>query len=164
MILRDRVARAATVTWDRAARAAAVLLAATVLATTPGCASSPITAQRLEQAIAPTFANLYVLEESLRGRRVSVESLRPKADCTKGGPTTPDRGPGEDWVCYVTWFKPGPDVAVVASYSVHVQTNGCYTADGEGPADLNGQKTLTTADGHTVTNPLWAFDGCFDIT
>jgi hypothetical protein len=47
---------------------------------------------------------------------------------------------------------------------VPTRINGCYTADGDGPADLNGQQMIVAADGATVTNPLWEFDGCFDTT
>ena len=129
-----------------------------------GCGSSGITADRLNRAVAPTFANLYVLQQSLRGRKVAAASLNSRADCGRGGPETADSGAGNDWLCTVTWFNTGPNIAVTASYQVHVQTNGCYTADGDGPADLNGRQLITAADGATVTNPLWQFDGCFDTS
>jgi hypothetical protein len=87
-----------------------------------------------------------------------------KAACTKGGPSTANRGAGNDWVCALTWFHTGPDIPETAPYQLHVQTNGCYTADGDGPTDLNGQQMIVAADGATVTNPLWEFDGCFDTT
>jgi hypothetical protein len=142
----------------------AVAVIAAVLLTVSGCGSSGITSARLNRAVAPTFANLYVLQQSLRGRRVTAASLNSKADCARGGPETADSGAGNDWACTVTWFNTGPNIAATASYQVHVQTNGCYTADGDGPADLNGQQLITAADGATVTNPLWEFDGCFDTT
>lgn len=129
-----------------------------------GCGSSGITGDRLNRAVAPTFANLYVLQQSLRGRKVTAASLNSRADCGRGGPETADNGAGNDWLCTVTWFNTGPNIAVTASYQVHVQTNGCYTADGDGPADLNGRQLITAADGATVTNPLWQFDGCFDTS
>ncbi|GAA4636971.1 hypothetical protein GCM10023196_088950 [Actinoallomurus vinaceus] len=144
--------------WATNAALAAVLLATT------GCGSSGITRDRLNIAVAPTFANLYVLQQSLRGRTVTTASMHAKAACAKGGPTTPDQGAGNDWTCTVTWFNVGPAVPETASYQLHVQTNGCYSADGDGPADLNGQQMIVAADGATVTNPLWEFDGCFDTT
>ncbi|MFC0042268.1 hypothetical protein [Actinomadura rayongensis] len=143
-------------------RFGAVVAAAAVLAT--GCGTSGVTRARLNDAIAPTFAHLYVLQQSLRGRTVRAADLRARADCGRGGPDVADSGAGNDWACTITWFNTGPGVAVNASYQVHVQTNGCYTADGDGPADLNGQQTITAADGATVANPLWEFDGCFDTT
>jgi hypothetical protein len=129
-----------------------------------GCGSSGITKDRLNHAVAPTFANLYVLQQSLRGRKGAAATLNSKADCARGDASTADSGAGNDWTCTVTWFNTGPNIAVTAQYQVHVQTNGCYTADGDGPADLNGQQLITAADGATVTNPLWEFDGCFDTT
>jgi hypothetical protein len=142
-------------------RCGAVAAIVAVLLGVAGCGTSGITDDRLNNAVAPTFANLYVLQQSLRGRKVTAASMHAKAVCTKGGPSTADRGAGNDWVCAVTWFKTGPDITETASYQVHVQTNGCYTADGDGPADLNGQQMIVAADGATVTNPLWEFDGCF---
>jgi hypothetical protein len=144
--------------WGAVAMIAAVGLGAS------GCGSSGITGGRLDRAVAPTFANLYVLQQSLRGRKVAAASLNSRAACTRGDAATADSGAGNDWTCTVTWFNTGPNIAVTASYQVHVQTNGCYTADGDGPADLNGQQLITAADGASVTNPLWEFDGCFDTT
>lgn len=144
--------------------AAAAAAAVAVLLGVSGCGSSGITKSRLDHAVAPTFSNLYVLQQSLRGRKVSAGSLNSRADCARGDQQTADSGAGNDWTCTVTWFNTGPNIAVNAQYQVHVQTNGCYTADGDGPADLNGQQLITAVDGATVTNPLWEFDGCFDTT
>ncbi|GAB3416379.1 hypothetical protein [Flindersiella endophytica] len=145
-------------------RRLAGVVAGLALLGTAGCGSPAITAAKVGHAVAPTFANLYSVQQSVRGLRVTPDSLHAKAACQRGGPETPDEGPGQDWTCAITWFKHGPEIAVVASYNLHVQANGCYTADGEGPIDLNGQPTVTAADGAIVTNPLWQFDGCFDIT
>jgi len=35
-----------------------------------------------------------------------------------------------------------------------VQTNGCYSADGDGPADLNGQQQIVAADGDSRLREL----------
>jgi hypothetical protein len=149
--------------WGAMRRGTTAAVVAVLLGAS-GCGSSGITKDRLNHAVAPTFANLYVLQQSLRGRKVSAASLNSKADCARDGAQAADSGAGNDWTCTVIWFDTGPNIAVTASYQLHVQTNGCYTADGDGPADLNGRQTLTAADGATVTNPLWQFDGCFDTT
>lgn len=144
-------------------RMAAVVVAGGLVIGSAGCGNH-ITVGRLDSAVAPTFANLYVLQQAQHGRKVTVESLKSTAKCVRGDQSTPDKGAGEDWTCAVTWFKSGPDIPVVASYSLHVQTNGCYTAEGDGPIDVNGQPTVVTPDGDTVVNPLYKFDGCFDTT
>jgi ABC-2 type transport system permease protein len=139
-------------------------LGAALLIGSTACGSGGITANRVDAAVAPTFANLYVLQQAQHGLRVTASSLQSKATCTRGDQSTPDSGPGEDWVCSIQWFKKGPAIPVAASYSLHVQANGCYTAEGDGPPDVNGQPTVTTASGDTVVNPLYKFDGCFDTT
>lgn len=150
--------RRSAVTAAMVAAIAAVTLGST------GCGTSGITRDRLNHAVGPTFAELYALQQSLRGRQVTAASARARADCARGGPATADSGAGNDWACTITWFDTGPNIARTAAYQVHVQTNGCYTADGDGPADLNGRQMIVAADGATVTNPLWEFDGCFDTT
>lgn len=147
----------------RTTRAAVALAVAALVVTLSGCGASPITPKRVADAVAPTFANLYVLQQSVRGRQVTAKQLNAKATCARGGPTTPDRGPGSDWSCNVTWFNTATSIAVIATYTVRVQANGCYTADGDGPVDVNGQQTIVSRDGVSVTNPLYEFDGCFDL-
>jgi ABC-2 type transport system permease protein len=141
----------------------AFLVGAVLLGTT-GCGSTGITAQRVNAAVAPTFANLYVLQQAQHGLAVTAASLQSKATCSRGDRSTANKGPGEDWICSIQWFKAGPAIPVAASYSLHVQANGCYTAEGDGPPDVNGQPTVTTASGDSVVNPLYKFDGCFDTT
>ncbi|MFC5180791.1 hypothetical protein [Actinomadura harenae] len=147
-------------------RATAALLAAAVaLPALTGCDTTAVTRDRVNAAVAPTFANLYVLQQQLRGRKVAKAAVKAHADCARGtGPDASTRGAGDDWTCTLSWFNAGPAVTATANYQLHVQPNGCYTADGDGPSDLNGTPTLTAADGATVTNPLWRFDGCFDIS
>lgn len=138
-----------------------LLVGGALLVGLTACGSGGITATRVDASVAPTFANLYVLQQAQNGAAVSVEALHSQARCTRGDQSTPDRGAGEDWVCQVQWIKQGP---AVATYSLHVQTNGCYTAEGDGPADVNGSPTITTRRGDVVANPLYKFDGCFDTT
>jgi hypothetical protein len=40
--------------------------------------------------------------------------------------------------------------------------SGCYSADGDGPAAVNGRQTMSAFDGTSFINPVWEFDGCFD--
>ena len=68
------------------------------------------------------------------------------------------------WLCQITYLVAGPGYPVIAKYNVDVQTDGCYAADGDGPASVNGSPTITGPRYVQVTNPLWLIDGCFDIT
>ncbi|MFC4906715.1 hypothetical protein [Actinomadura gamaensis] len=146
-------------------RALALVLTAAALLAAAGCDTTGITRDRVDAAVAPTFAHLYVLQQRLRGREVTVASVKARADCARGtGPNAATKGAGDDWTCTLSWFNAGPAITATANYQLHVQPNGCYTADGDGPSDLNGTPTLTAADGANVTNPLWRFDGCFDIS
>jgi hypothetical protein len=54
-------------------RAVAAIVA--VLFGVAGCGTSGIKDDRLNKAVAPTFANLYVLQQSLRGRKVTAASM-----------------------------------------------------------------------------------------
>lgn len=142
------------------ARAAGAGLAA-VLAATVGCGPVDVTRARLQNDLGPTFENMYVLQQRLLGNgNVNPPAATGVARCSKGGPSVPDRGPG-DWLCQVRW--PGPDGIVrPLGYDVRVQPTGCYTA--QGPASFVGQQLITTQGGGRVTNPLFEFDGCFDTT
>jgi hypothetical protein len=140
---------------DHRRKAIAAGLATTILA---GCASDPVTAARLQGDVGPTFRNMYVLQQHLLGD----EGLPTRADvslaaCTKGAPGSPQRGPGDDWVCVVHWPAPSGLIDSLA-YDVRVQPGGCYTA--QGPAGAVGQQTLHAADGTEKPNPLYEFDGC----
>jgi hypothetical protein len=53
---------------------------------------------------------------------------------------------------------------VIAKYNVDVQTDGCYAADGDGPASVNGSPTVTGPGYRQLINPLALIDGCFDTT
>jgi ABC-2 type transport system permease protein len=146
--------------WLAASAAAAALAAALA-----GCsAATGVTAPPLQASISRTFANLYVLQQADQGNpRPAARSLRARAACTKGAPAEAQSGAGADWVCDVTFFVAGPATPVTAIYNVNVQTDGCYAADGDGPASVNGSRTVTGPGYRQVLNPLWLIDGCFDV-
>jgi hypothetical protein len=139
-----------------------------------GCASSEVTAARLDQSISRTFANLYLLQQSEQGSpSLTRASLGSSAVCTKGATGSPQRGAGNDWVCDITYYVYQVGKFVTVIYNVNAQTDGCYAADPEGPASVTtplGQenvgddsRTITGAGGRLVLNPLWLIDGCLDI-
>lgn len=123
-----------------------------------GC-DSPIRSDELDGAVGTTFTHLYAL--SLRQRELPVDepNLHTVARCLRDNADSPRSGPGNDWICNITWRTPNATTAG-ATYSLTVRPDGCFTADGDGPADLVGSQTLVDAAGTTVLNPLWAFDGC----
>lgn len=128
-----------------------------------GCAASAVTDQRLEGAMLTSFSHLFALQQRQRGLPVDEAELNPKARCVRDNPDSRRTGPGEDWVCNLTWRTRAATTGG-ATYSLTVRADGCFTADGDGPIDLNGTKTIVAVDGETVFNPLWAFDGCFPLT
>lgn len=129
------------------------------------CGSTPITSGRLDASVAATFANLWVYHEEEVGHpHPAAPALDSRAACQKGTPTGVQAGAGSDWVCHVTWLVDGPGTPVTANYNLQVQTDGCYTADGDGPASVNGAPTLADLGAGSRVNPLWAFNGCFDTT
>jgi len=141
--------------------AGAVLPLAVVLTS---CGSTGITATPLQASISRTFANLYVLQQVEQGNpRPSPRSLHAKASCQRGTPSTPQEGSG-NWLCLITYQVAGPGYPVAAKYKVDVQTDGCYAADGDGPASVNGSPTITGPHYAQIVNPLSLIDGCFDFT
>ncbi len=142
----------------------AALMAGTA-AVLAGCQGSAITAARLSADVGATFRNMYVLQQHWLGNDdPGVTTDTAAAVCMKGipagsaSPAAPSgTGPGDNWVCVVHWPAPS-GITESLSYDVRVQPGGCYTADG--PAPTIGQQTMQTADGDTVPNPLYEFDGC----
>ena len=135
-------------------------LAALAIVAGSACGSSPIVPERVEPALAATFANLVHLQVSEMGLAPMAPSeFAVRARCNKllGGT---DAGSGE-WLCTVLWE--GPDRQPLRNtYDLFVTTDGCYTATIEGEA--LGGPTLKTRDGREVKNLLHAFEGCFDTT
>jgi hypothetical protein len=141
-------------------RLAAIVLAVSIGLAVSGC-RSPIQATGLDAAMRTTFTHLYSLNQNQRDLPVDEAALHTRATClrTNGSPRS---GPGDDWVCNIVWRTPQATTAG-ATYSVTVRADGCFTADGDGPVDLVGSPTLVDAQGKTVMNPLWAFDGCLPL-
>ena len=152
------------VRWRGAAAAAGVLtLLGLVLS---GCSSSTgLTAPRLQDSLGRTFANLYVLQQHDQGDPAPAPaSLKASTSCQKGGTlTVPQDGSGV-WLCSITYLVAGPGYPVIAKYNVDVQTDGCYAADGDGPASVNGSPTVTGPHNTQLDNPLNLIDGCFNTT
>ena len=126
-----------------------------------GCGSSPITSARIEEALAPTFANLVHVQVSWLGMTpVAASDVTVTASCRRlvvGGGAA---GAGE-WVCSLMWEVPERGT-LFDEYDLLVNTDGCYTAMVDGP-QLGGP-TLKSADGREVRNLLYTFEGCFDTT
>lgn len=141
---------------------AAAAAVATVLLGAAGCGSPDITRARLEAAIGPTYKNLYQLQlKTQHGSYDAPPPVSSTARCTKGGRTVTEGGPGNDWSCKMQWLAPNGVISAL-TYEVTVQPNGCYTA--QGPSTLVGQQSIRGIDWKNHTNPLYEFDGCFDIT
>jgi hypothetical protein len=143
-------------------RVAVGLVAAAAVVVLAGCGPVDITRAKLQDDFGPTFRNMYVLQQKLLGHTPrSVPARVSRARCVKGGNGTPDRGPGDNWTCLVDW--PAADGHIEGlTYEVDVKPEGCYTA--QGPATYVGQQTMRAADGRSVTNPLFEFDGCLDTS
>jgi ABC-2 type transport system permease protein len=143
---------------------AAVAAVPLLVLTVSGCGSTGLTAGRLQASISSTFANLYVLQQVEQGNpRPSAPSLDSHTSCQRGTPATVQEGSGV-WLCQITYLVAGPGYPVIAKYKVDVQTDGCYAADGDGPASVNGSPTITGPHYEQLINPLALIDGCFDIT
>jgi hypothetical protein len=144
-------------------RGALAIVAAVTASMSIGCVPSPIAPARIEKSIAPTFANLVHVQMSGIGLTpVAVRDIRVVANCRKAVPETGPAGAG-DWVCVVDWYGPNRKV-LRDTYDLAVAAGGCYTATIEGSEAGLGGPTVTTQDGKTVRNLLYAFDGCFDTT
>jgi hypothetical protein len=126
------------------------------------CGGPDVTRPRLEAALAPTFANLYVQQAGILGHPgVTSGSVGAKASCDRGGPKVADVGPGADWICMVSW-RDEKAAEQDGKFELQVRSNSCYTAGG--PSKLIGLATITDRSGKDTPNPVFEFDGCFDPT
>jgi hypothetical protein len=125
-----------------------------------GCGPSPITAERIESAVAKTFANLVHVQVSWLGLPpMAASDFAAKAACRRLTGTR-DAGSG-DWMCTVDWQ--GPDRRSLRdTYDLFVGADGCYRATVEG-GSLGGP-TLKASTGAEVRNLLYTFEGCLDTT
>jgi hypothetical protein len=124
------------------------------------CGTTDVTRPRIQDALAPTFANLYVQQAAILGHTgVTVASTDAYAWCDRGGPKIADHGPGADWICMIH-FIDNTHTEQAGKFEVQVKSNSCYTAGG--PSKLIGLATITDTHGVDVPNPVFEFDGCFD--
>ena len=138
-------------------RTVAVVAAALAVS---GCSRySPITAARIEKAIASTFSNLVETQVSWLGLpRMTAGEVAASARCLK----LPTGGTGAgEWVCTVIWMGPKGSRCAMPTICSST-TDGCYMASLAG--ESLGGPILKTKDGTNVRNLLYAFDGCFDTT
>ena len=142
-------------TGNRCAGFAAVVTIVLVAGMLAGCGGAAVTNARLEDAVGVSFARLYVLQQAELGHNVAEPDQ--SAGCIRSG-SAALTGAGS-WTCTVHFPYPDGHVEPL-SFDVDVQPAGCYTASG--PPAAVGQEQLETAAGDMVTNPLFAFDGCFN--
>lgn len=119
-----------------------------------------VTKARVEASLTPTFVNQYLRQQQLLGHaQVTAASMQATTSCDRGGPNVPDTGPGQDWICMITW-NDDTGTNQQGKFELQVHSNSCWTASG--PSKIVGSFTITDAAGREVPNPVSAFDGCFD--
>jgi hypothetical protein len=128
---------------------------------TGSCGASPITSSRVEAAIGHTFANLVHAQLARTGlSTVPAPDITVTASCYRSNGSTIGAG---EWVCTLIWH--GPNQATLHdTYDLSVGTDGCYTAVVDAAESQLGGPTIKTADGTSVRNLLYSFEGCFDTT
>lgn len=119
-----------------------------------------ITRQRVETDMVSDWANQYKLTNAIEGK-ASPATVRDRVSCDKGGPKVPDRGPGKDWVCIVSYSPAGMHAPTRIRYELFVHGEACYTATD--PALIESPSITDAKTGTSVANPLEQFDGCFDV-
>jgi hypothetical protein len=125
------------------------------------CGSSPVTSTRVEAAIAHTFANLVHAQLARTGLSpIAVSDLTVTTSCYRSNGGTIGAG---EWVCAVIWHGPN-QTTLRDTYDLAVGTDGCYTAVVDAAESQLGGPTIKTANGTTVRNLLYSFEGCFDTT
>jgi hypothetical protein len=136
---------------------AVVGVVAGVVGLSSGCsASGGISTSALQHSVGSAYQRLYLLQQNELGHTV-VSRPDGAAQCARSG-STAHSGPGS-WTCTVHYpYADGHIVPLI--FDVDVQPIGCYIASG--PPAIVGQLELTTPKGSNLTNPLFAFDGCFD--
>jgi hypothetical protein len=138
-------------------------LAAVASVALVGCGPSPITAARIEGAIALTFAHLVHVQLVRVGLPpLAAADIKVRASCHKLEVGHGAGGAG-NWVCTLVWYGPNRQT-LRDTYELSVATDGCYTATVDGAEGHLGGPTLKTSDGGDVRNLLYSFEGCFDTT
>jgi ABC-2 type transport system permease protein len=136
---------------------AVVVVVAGAVGLSSGCSSSGgISASALQRSVGTAYQRLYLLQQQELGHAV-VTQPDSAAQCVRSG-STAHSGSGS-WTCTVHYpYADGHIVPLI--FDVDVQPIGCYVASG--PPAIVGQLELTSPRGSNLTNPLFAFDGCFD--
>ena len=137
-----------------------ILVGLAVLVGLTAFGSPDVTKGRVEASLTPTFTNLYLQQQRLLGHpQVTAATMQPSTSCDRGGPSVPDTGAGRDWICMITW-NDDTGTQQEGKFELQVHSSSCWTANG--PAKIIGSFTVTDTAGREVTNPVNAFDGCFD--
>jgi hypothetical protein len=133
------------------------LAALAVLLLLGACGPDDVTQARLQDALATSFANLYVRQQALLGQPgIATAAVAPRVRCGRPGSTSL-QGAGE-WTCTVSWFG-GDGAPLSGEYDVQAKAGGCFTATGQ-PVAV-GAPQLRAPDGTTFVNPIYGIDGCF---
>jgi hypothetical protein len=127
------------------------------VAATGACGGPDITKTRLQQALVPTFENLYVQQAGILGiQGITPAGIGASADCDRGGPKVADVGAGPNWICMVSW-RDDHGQPQTGKFEVKVKTDATYVAGG--PSKIVGLATITDTRGKDVVNPVFEFDG-----
>jgi hypothetical protein len=138
-------------------RTIGVVAAAAIIAGTAAAGSPKITKTGLEQAVAPTFANLYVQQAGILGiPGITTATVGAKASCDKGGPKIKDVGAGPNWICMMSWTD-NHGQHQDGKFEITVRSDATYVAGG--PSKIVGLATITDKHGRDATNPVFEFDG-----
>jgi hypothetical protein len=144
----------------RLTRSAAAAAAIATVAVTGACGSPDITKTRLQQALVPTFGNLYVQQAGILGiAGITPAGVGASADCDRGGPKVADVGAGPNWICMITWTD-NRGKPQTGKFEVKVKTDATYVAGG--PSKIVGLATITDVNGKDVPNPVFEFDGAIN--
>ncbi|HEV7205058.1 MAG TPA: ABC transporter permease [Jatrophihabitans sp.] len=136
------------------------LLGATVavVAAVSPASGSGIDQAKVQRSVSVAFGHLYRLQAALLHRPAVTEArLAVTSSCDKGDGLIAAEGSGNDWRCVVTWHLPRVAAQGTAIYQLDVKSDGRFTADGDGPKDVNGYYPVRTPTGDEP-NPLWQFD------
>jgi hypothetical protein len=143
-------------------RPALVLLAAgALIVALTGCASSGVTASRLDGSVALTFEHLFRWKQRLEGESTS-KPLDTRATCHRTVAGQPYEGAGGEWLCTVLFLIDGPNTQVSFNWNVSAKPDGCWNAEGV-PVQLGGPTVLTNR-GRRVIDPIYNVDGCYPAT
>lgn len=142
-------------------RGLALPAASALVVAIAGCASTGVTATRMNRSTAATFEHLYRWKQQLQGEPTH-KRLDTRARCHRTAAEEAYSGAGSEWMCTVLFLIDGPGTQVSFNWQVTAKPDGCWNADGV-PVQLGGQ-TIHTKDRRRVINPIYNVDGCFPAT